>query len=219
MNVPSVTTAQQINTLHEGLESLMHQGIEMAFQIGELLTVTKQELPHGEFGTWIAENLTFNARTAQRYMKLFENKEELQNCGTISEAYRMLGDGKNDTVSDFAGYDDDTWNSLCKLGVILEDMLAGETVTGFTHAGDSRKIPDTVTIQKHDEELARYEMTFFNDDGSSRIRSSGEPYMISTVMRYLAQYPNIPIKDVTWVYPGVPYFTAPRQLALETLNA
>ncbi|MCJ7447963.1 MAG: DUF3102 domain-containing protein [Bacteroidales bacterium] len=100
MNELDIITAKKINTLHEGIMSLLHQGIEKAVEIGELLTGKKAELQHGEFGIWIKDNLIFTDRTAQRYMKLFENKDKVLQTGNISEAYKMLGEGKNDNVSD-----------------------------------------------------------------------------------------------------------------------
>jgi len=98
----STTTEQRINDLHKGIESLLHQGIEKAIEIGQLLTEKKTELKHGEFGTWIKDNLVFTDRTARNYMKLFDNKDKVLEAGNISEAYKMLEVPKTETVSDFS---------------------------------------------------------------------------------------------------------------------
>lgn len=100
MNELSITTEQRINDLHKGIESLLHQGIEKAIEIGQLLSAKKEELNHGEFGTWIKDNLVFTDRTARNYMKLFENKDMVLKAGNISEAYKMLESPKTETVSD-----------------------------------------------------------------------------------------------------------------------
>ncbi len=101
MEEVALNIAQKINTLHEGIMSLLHQGVEKAVEIGELLTTKKAELKYGEFGTWIKDNLVFTDRTARRYMLLFDNKDKILQVGNISEAYKMLEAPKTDTVSDF----------------------------------------------------------------------------------------------------------------------
>lgn len=100
MNKLDTTTAQKINALHNDIESLLNQGINKAIEIGELLTAKKTELPHGEFGKWITDNLIFSDRTARNYMRLFENKDKALTAGNISEAYKMLAEPKTETVSD-----------------------------------------------------------------------------------------------------------------------
>jgi len=100
MNKVDTITATKINDLHRDLETLLHTGIEKAVEIGQLLTEKKTELKHGEFGNWIKANLIFTDRTARNYMNLYENKDKVLQAGNISEAYKMLGEGKTETVSD-----------------------------------------------------------------------------------------------------------------------
>lgn len=95
------TTEQRINELHEGLNKLLHTGIDMALEIGQLLTEKKAELKHGEFGQWIRDNLTFTDRTARNYMTLWENKDKALQASNLSEAYKMLSEPKTENVSDF----------------------------------------------------------------------------------------------------------------------
>jgi len=99
MNTPDNITANKINELHDSLISQLKRTIETAIEIGQLLTEKKAELKHGEFGSWIKDNLVFTDRTARRYMLIFVNKEKVLQTGSITEAYKMLGEGKNDTVS------------------------------------------------------------------------------------------------------------------------
>jgi hypothetical protein len=84
------TTAQKINELHQGLTVLLHQGIEKAIEIGELLTLKKAELKHGEFGAWIKDNLVFTDRSARNYMRLYDNRDKVLEAGNISEAYKRF---------------------------------------------------------------------------------------------------------------------------------
>lgn len=101
MNELITRSEEKINTLHNEIAGLLHEGIEKAIEIGELLTAKKKELQHGEFGTWIKDNLIFTDRTARNYMRLFENKLKVLEAGNISGAYKILEAFKTETVSDF----------------------------------------------------------------------------------------------------------------------
>jgi len=50
-----------------------------ALEVGRLLKEQKAELGHGEWLPWLKENVSFNVRTAQRYMNLHENRDRLKN--------------------------------------------------------------------------------------------------------------------------------------------
>jgi hypothetical protein len=66
--------------------------VQDAIAIGEFLSAKKAELPYGQWGKWVEENLEFDRRTAHNYIKVFENRE-LLSCETVSqltEAYRLL---------------------------------------------------------------------------------------------------------------------------------
>lgn len=51
--------------LEAGKKALLH-----AKKAGELLVKAKKNLLHGEWGTWVEQNLPFSIRTAQLYMKI-----------------------------------------------------------------------------------------------------------------------------------------------------
>jgi len=207
MNELSGTTAQEINTLHKGLESLLHQSIDIALQIGELLTAKKAELKHGEFGPWIKDNLIFSNRTAQRYMNLFENRSKIIDAGNISEAYKMLSE-KSDTVTDLEQPGigiRELSDEAMKLCNTLGTMNAGETVTGFAHGAGKA---NWITIQKYDmmADLFEYEIVYPKpgDEGSRLIVSSKEPISIDILLMYLLfKKDHIPIDQSTWMYPGL----------------
>ena len=59
----------EINNQHELAINAANQAVEHAKRAGELLLQVKAELPHGEFGKWLAENVTVSERQAQRYMQ------------------------------------------------------------------------------------------------------------------------------------------------------
>lgn len=99
--LPEARAAEQINALHNELTAIAHKGINVAIEIGRLLSEKKAELSHGEFGVWVKRNLVFTDRTARNYMKLFADRDKVLQAESISQAYRILNEGKTETVSDF----------------------------------------------------------------------------------------------------------------------
>jgi hypothetical protein len=89
----------EIRRLHTDLENGFQEivgqirlTVDSAIRIGELLRVQKDSLNHGEWLPWIKKHLPFDARTAQRYMRAFENRVLLKNDSVshLSEAYHLL---------------------------------------------------------------------------------------------------------------------------------
>lgn len=56
-------------------KTLFRDTVETVIEIGEYLTEAKSILSHGDWLKWLAENVHFSERTAQRYMQLAEFKE------------------------------------------------------------------------------------------------------------------------------------------------
>ncbi len=213
MNELTINTATKINTLHNDLESLLHQGIEKAIEIGELLTAKKTELQHGEFGKWITDYLIFSDRTARNYMRLFENKDKVLTAGNISEAYKMLAEGKTETVSDLNGWNPEEWpEKIQQVYKIINKMKDGETVTGLCHK-DSPGIrkADLINIKKYDEDYAYYELLFNNEDESGHAIWNDRPVLIEGLMILLSMRGNFDANCVTWCYPGMSTLTKFRE--------
>lgn len=74
MNEISKTTADEINRLHNLARKTANDAVDYAKEVGTLLQQVKAELPHGEFGHWITENLVVSIRQAQRYIEAAEGK-------------------------------------------------------------------------------------------------------------------------------------------------
>ncbi|WP_061286501.1 DUF3102 domain-containing protein [Leptospira interrogans] len=84
--------AEKISMLHISIETNIKNAIRNAIKIGELLIEKKSMLGHGKFIPWIATNLPFSERTAQRYIKLFENRDLLNTTpvSDLKSAYKLL---------------------------------------------------------------------------------------------------------------------------------
>ena len=79
-NAPALTDiAERINVEHGACRAAMQRGMEHAFKAGQLLMEAKSGLAHGEWLAWLKENCPdISERTAQRYMRLAENRDELE---------------------------------------------------------------------------------------------------------------------------------------------
>ena len=79
MNQIEKSRLSEILTLHDELKGLFKVGIQKAMRIGELLVKQKEEVGHGNWESWMEENLPFNERTAQRYMEYHRFRDLLEN--------------------------------------------------------------------------------------------------------------------------------------------
>ncbi len=78
-NLPALNAlADRINAEHEACHASMQKGLEHALKAGTLLLEAKAGLPHGEWLPWLGKNCPdISERTAQRYMRLAENLDDL----------------------------------------------------------------------------------------------------------------------------------------------
>ena len=89
---------QQLNELHLEIEQSSKATILKAIEAGELLNQVKDSLKHGEFTDWVKMNVTFDIRTAQRYMKAF-NKRHLLKNDTVSSLRELIEEPKKEVES------------------------------------------------------------------------------------------------------------------------
>ncbi|HOV13765.1 MAG TPA: DUF3102 domain-containing protein [Spirochaetota bacterium] len=96
----SVERVEEMRGLYLDIKQAMETAYQKALRLGEMLSNVKGILPHGEFGSWIEENMNFSVRNAQRYMLVFDKKEELKDRSieSLSQAFKLLS---NTTRSSF----------------------------------------------------------------------------------------------------------------------
>ena len=87
VTIPLETYAADIRALHEEAQDSADKATKLALRAGELLVKVKEQLPHGTFGTWVADNCSIAERTAQAYMRLHRQFEALPE----EEAQRVAG--------------------------------------------------------------------------------------------------------------------------------
>lgn len=69
MNIELSNIVAEINREHALAQKASEIAVEHGLRVGELLLQVKESLPHGEFGNWLAQNVTVSERQAQRYMR------------------------------------------------------------------------------------------------------------------------------------------------------
>lgn len=84
--------ATEINTIKEQTQNIM---LKASIEIGKRLTEAKGQLEHGEWGTWLVENVNYSTRTAQNLMKIHEEYGDLNTQSVAqlnySKAVALLG--------------------------------------------------------------------------------------------------------------------------------
>ena len=91
MNEIDKTQIEKLNGLHSEILDSMRSTVYKAVEAGEILQQVKETLPHGEFTQWVENNVTFDIRTAQRYMKAHDNRDRLKN-DTVSYLRQLTED-------------------------------------------------------------------------------------------------------------------------------
>jgi hypothetical protein len=91
--------AAAIDEAHEKSRRCHELSNQYALRAGQHLLVVKQRLGHGKFGKWLTDNVNVSQRQAERYLKLFEGREELNELNadwltewSMSLALAKLGD-------------------------------------------------------------------------------------------------------------------------------
>lgn len=88
--------AKRIARLHNSIVFLGNETLFIAVKCGELLAKKKRAVAHGQWLAWIDANLPFTARTAQRYIQVWENRNEAQTIYELEqEKIRALRQSKH----------------------------------------------------------------------------------------------------------------------------
>jgi hypothetical protein len=82
---PSITgftdLARQIETEHQAVIGTAQTVLIHALRCGQLLLEVRQQLPQGTWLAWLAKT-TITPRTAQRYMRIYQHREQLSEDAT-----------------------------------------------------------------------------------------------------------------------------------------
>jgi predicted transcriptional regulator len=82
--------AEEINAEHRACEAALRSGLRHAVRAGELLTEAKEQVKHGEWGTWLSANFGGSERTAQAYMRVWREMPKLEGANPRFAHPRLL---------------------------------------------------------------------------------------------------------------------------------
>ncbi|MDR3413789.1 MAG: DUF3102 domain-containing protein [Formivibrio sp.] len=109
MNILNISASiKEIKKLHGDILNAARTTLPKAIKIGELLTGIKDKTGHGHWLPWIEKNLPFSERTAQNYIRCFDEKDRLKsaNVADLSSAYLLLSETKAEPAdSEFMSLD------------------------------------------------------------------------------------------------------------------
>jgi hypothetical protein len=69
--------ADQINAEHALCMAAAQDAVNKAIEVGRLLAEAKDQVRHGEWAGWVAENCSFGLRQSQKYMKAYGHREQI----------------------------------------------------------------------------------------------------------------------------------------------
>lgn len=69
VDTPDLSRADQINEAHRIARKNAETAVNYAIRCGQLLEQAKDELPHGQFESWVQKHCEFSPRTARLYMQ------------------------------------------------------------------------------------------------------------------------------------------------------
>src|SRR5262245_8473621 len=95
---PLAELATRINAEHEQFELALRDGLMHARKAGELLLEAKGQVAHGQWLTWLKDNVRCSVRTCQVYMRVTQGWSQLEANTqgiahlTIEGAMRLLAE-------------------------------------------------------------------------------------------------------------------------------
>lgn len=89
---PHTNAISEITSLHDQIVAAARTSLDSAIRIGELPAGIKKTLRHGDWGTWVKQNLPFTIRTATNYLRVFSGRDRLKSetVSDLTAAYRVL---------------------------------------------------------------------------------------------------------------------------------
>jgi hypothetical protein len=83
--------AHEINRRHQLADAAYRTSVEYALGVGRLLAEAKGRMPYGAWLPWLASNVSFSVRTAQRYVQLAdEDAPSVAHFPTMTAALAAL---------------------------------------------------------------------------------------------------------------------------------
>jgi hypothetical protein len=147
----SELSAKQIRRLMEKLNSLhdpRQHILSVAIECGGILTQLKEQIGHGHWRMFVRENLVFSLRTAQVYMKIWEERDKLTDADNIKEALALIKQViRKERGRDAIGAD---YEKIRKT-IVKPIRLARRRFERLEYLGDSAEMMERIQREIHSE--------------------------------------------------------------------
>lgn len=90
LSIVTETAIEELNRLHEEIQTNLRKTVEQAIRAGEILTTVRNSVEHGKFLPWIEANCSFSDKTAEKYMKLTAHRDKIESSSNLQDAYRVV---------------------------------------------------------------------------------------------------------------------------------
>jgi hypothetical protein len=141
--------AKEIRHEHELALSAAASALEHARRCGQLLAQAKEQLPHGAWAGWLADNFPASERMAQNYMRIAARWDELAAANpqrvsdlTIRGAVKLLAAPRADDNSAFVRSVERTAESTCRTLKDAEDFIRDTTAPTPENVRELKKVAD-----------------------------------------------------------------------------
>ena len=161
-------TAVELNALHEqaiqaklGVDNQVQSFLEIAIELGTLLTVKKEEIKqtegHGHWLTWLAENTSIEERDAQRYMKASRIAKTTRVSDLSLRQVAALCDKEDETkdIKDVNPFDRPTLSEYTWVGKWRDNFFRKVTKTPFESWTDAMRQDLADTLHELNKVAAR----------------------------------------------------------------
>jgi hypothetical protein len=86
--IPLSDLAPRIREAHQAAEANRQLAVASAIMVGQLLEEVRDQVPHGEWLSWLERNTGLSERTAQRYLRYAKHADDLKDAAVIDLSIR-----------------------------------------------------------------------------------------------------------------------------------
>lgn len=87
--------AKNINARWADIEGRAKDTVSKAIELGGELTTARNQVGYG-FQKWVAHNLEMSPQHAYRLMKMWENRDHLSDCSSVTQALKVISGNKGE---------------------------------------------------------------------------------------------------------------------------
>lgn len=160
MNITTDNILQEIHELHNGIMLAARRSVHDAIRIGQLLSLQKEKMKHGEFLPWVSE-LPFTDKTAEKYIKLYKYQYKIELDTNLQDAYHMV---------EQIEYQEKQSEEERKRAIIAEYRKTGKKAEGWDRSFDYIIKKDEEADRKYREQQERVKQEQAERDNKAKER-------------------------------------------------